>query len=64
MREVSNMQTMEISIERHEDDACLSTDKVVIEGTQEQLDKLNMIIMSAADLLSAVEEEAEECKIR
>lgn len=58
------MQTMEISIERHEDGACLSTDKVVIEGIPEQLDKLNMIIMSAADLLSAVEEEAEECKIR
>ncbi len=30
---------MEISIERHEDGTCLSTDKVVIKGTSEQLDK-------------------------
>lgn len=58
------MQTMEISIERHENGGCLSTDKVVIQGTSEQLDKLNMIIMSAADLLSAVEKEAGECKIK
>ncbi len=58
------MQTMEISIERRENGGCLSTDKIAIQGTPEQLDKLNMIIMSAADLLSAVEEEAEECKIK
>jgi hypothetical protein len=58
------MKTMEISIERYENGGCLSTDKIVIQGTPVQLGKRNMIIMSAADLLSAVEGEAEECKIK
>ncbi len=58
------MQTMVISIERQEDGKCLDTDKIKIQGTSEQLDKLNLVIMSAADLLQAIEEEAEECKIK
>ncbi len=55
---------MVISLERQEDGRCLSTDKVVIQGSSEDLDRLNMIIMSASDLLHAEEEEAKSCEIR
>lgn len=58
------LQTMVVSLERQEDGKCLCTDKVVIQGTQEQLDKLNLIIMSASDLLQATEEETKGCEIR
>ncbi len=54
---------MVISLERQEDGKCLCTDKVVVHGSSEDLDKLNMIIMSASDLLQAEEEEAKGCGI-
>ncbi len=58
------LQKMVISLERQEDGKCLFTDKLVVQGTSEDLDKLNMIIMSASDLLQAEEEESKGCGVR
>ncbi len=57
------MQTMVISLERQEGGRCVCTDKVIVQGTSEDLDRLNMIIMSASDLLKAEEGEARVCQI-
>ncbi len=54
---------MVISLERQEGGRCVCTDKVIVQGTSEDLDRLNMIIMSASDLLKAEEGEARGCQI-